>query len=78
MNVNIGETIKLENGIKHVVFSKADYKGKTYLGIIDFNENIKVCYQEDDKLYIVDLDSLDMELINLLIKEGRNSIDINS
>ena len=52
MNINIKDVLKLENGSRYVVVSKANYQNREYLYLVNINNsnNIKFCYINNDEL----------------------------
>ena len=80
-NMKIGGTITLKSdNLKYMIVSKAEYKGKDYYLLIEItnSDNAVFCYEEDNKIYIVDKNDLDFELLKKLydvIKEEYNKIN---
>ncbi|MCM1371327.1 MAG: hypothetical protein NC181_05545 [Clostridium sp.] len=74
MNINIKDTIVLEDNKEYVVVSKAKYLNKVYYYLMDIknHKNFKFCYEEDD--YLVE-EKDEKILSNLLLLFLKNTIN---
>jgi len=73
MDINIKDTITLNDDNVYVVIGKATYQGGTYYYLIDKNnnENIKFCVENTKKSSLIEIE--DSELIRNLLPLFLNS-----
>ena len=77
MDFKIGSSVTLSDGIKYMVVSKANCKNKDYYYLMNMQDSkdAKFCYYEDGKMYFVEKEELDIEILKGLyncIKEELN------
>ena len=72
MNIDIKDTLTLDDNNEYVVVSKAMYEDIEYYYLIDINntENIKFCYQKgNDELVELNDKELTTKLLPLFLKK---------
>jgi len=81
MNIDIKDTITLDDNNNYVVVSKADYENNTYYYLIDKenNENVKFCVEnknsENSIIEVID-ENLIQKLLPLFVDNGKSHIDL--
>lgn len=72
MNINIKDTIILEDNKQYAVASKINYQNKTYYYLVDIHDctNIKFCYQDDNELVEEDNNEIITGLLPLFYQKA--------
>ncbi len=73
MNIALNDLLELDDGLKYLVVSKVYSGDIVYLLLIDSNEYKRLFKEVDGKLYEIDFDELDMNVMRDLI----TMMDIN-
>lgn len=81
MNIDIKDTITLDNDKEYVVVSKANYKDKIYYFLIDINDNsnVKFCYEKSSNNALIEIDDADLikTLLPILTESAISKIDLS-
>ena len=73
MNIALNDLLELDDGLKYLVVSKVYSGDIVYFLLIDSNEYKRLFKEVDGKLYEIDFDELDMNVMRDLI----TMMDIN-
>ena len=73
MNIALNDLLELDDGLKYLVVSKVYSGDIVYLLLIDSNDYKRLFKEVDGKLYEIDFDELDMNVMRDLI----TMMDIN-
>ncbi len=72
--MKIQDILTLEDKKDYIIVSKVDYDNKTYLCLVDINDNknVKFCYLNNDRLIMVDKESISGELALKLLNQMKD------
>lgn len=77
MNIDVKDTLILDDNNEYVVVSKINYENKNYYYLIDTNEpdNLMICYE--DKLELVELNDKELttRLLPLFLEASKDIIN---
>ena len=76
MNIDIKDTLILDDKNEYVVVSKIKVKDKYYYYLVDIknNENLKFCYQNDEELVELNDKELTTKLLPLFLEKANQKI----
>lgn len=76
MNIDIKDTLMLDDKNEYVVVSKIKVKDKYYYYLVDIknNENLKFCYQNDEELVELNDKELTTKLLPLFLEKANQKI----
>ena len=76
MNIDIKDTLMLDDKNEYVVVSKINVKDKYYYYLVDIknNENLKFCYQNDEELVELNDKELTTKLLPLFLEKANQEI----
>lgn len=76
MNIDIKDTLMLDDKNEYVVVSKIKVKDKYYYYLVDIknNENLKFCYQNDEELVELNDKELTTKLLPLFLEKANQEI----
>ena len=79
MDIGIRDILTLSDKKEYVVVSKILYENKTYLFLIDLNDemNIKICYLNDDEVIETRDKELNTKLLPLFVEETKKIVENN-
>lgn len=77
MDIGIRDILTLSDKKEYVVVSKILYENKTYLFLIDLNDemNIKICYLNDDEVIETRDKELNTKLLPLFVEETKKIVE---
>ena len=77
MNIDIKDTLILDNNKQYIVISKANYNNQTYYYIVEEtnkNNDTKFCYQRNDELIEITDNELIKKIVPLLVENSNNAM----
>lgn len=76
MNIDIKDTVILEDNKQYAVASKTFYEDKNYYYLVDIHDcaNIKFCYQDNDELVEEDNIEITTKLLPLFYQKAINTM----
>lgn len=76
MNIDIKDTLLLDDNNEYVVVSKIKYENKDYYYLVDINNNgnVKFCYQNNEELVEFDNKELTAKLLPLFLEKNKKYI----